>query len=56
MAKSEEVHDWVSFEDPEGGQMWIFDATYFLSNWKCIYGEGCKGIHETDTTDEMQGC
>jgi hypothetical protein len=46
----------VSFEDPDGGRMWIFDASYLLSNWKCIYGEGCKGIHETDTTELMQGC
>ena len=56
MSRADEVHDWVSFEDPDGGRMWIFDASYFLSNWKCIYGEGCKGVHEEDTTDLMQGC
>jgi len=56
VSKTSEVHDWVSFEDPDGGRMWIFDASYLLSNWKCIYGEGCKGIHETDTTELMQGC
>jgi hypothetical protein len=56
VSKASEVHDWVSFEDPEGGRMWMFDASYLLSNWKCIYGEGCKGVHEEDTTDLMQGC
>ena len=34
----------------------MIDATYFRSNYKCIYGEGCKGVLDDDATDLQQGC
>ena len=39
------AHEWISFEDPREHRTWMVDATFFVSSYKCIYGEGCKGIH-----------
>ncbi len=56
MLREEEPREWISFEDPDELRTWMIDATFLRSNYKCIYGEGCKGIHEEDTSDLMQGC
>ncbi len=56
MPTHEDLHEWISFEDPEDRRTWFFDATYLKSNWMCIYGNGCKGIKEKDTTTLSQGC
>ncbi len=37
-------HEWLSFEDPEEDRTWLFDLTFLLSGWTCIYGQGCPGI------------
>lgn len=37
-------HEWLSFEDPEEDRTWLFDLTFLLSPWTCIYGRGCPGI------------
>jgi len=55
LAKSQ-VHEWVSFEDPDEDRTWVIDATFLLSSWTCIYGHGCKGVLEEDTTHLAQGC
>ena len=34
----------------------MIDATFLRSNYKCIYGEGCKGVHDDPTPELMQGC
>lgn len=52
----DELHEWISFEDPDEHRTWMIDATYFRSNYKCIYGEGCKGVLDDDATDLQQGC
>ncbi len=46
--------DWLSFE--HNGETYMFDLTFLNSNWECIFGRGCKGIHETDTTELGHGC
>ena len=40
----EDAHEWVSFEDPHEQRRWVFDVTFLLSNWTCIYGAGCQGV------------
>lgn len=40
----EDRHEWLSFEDPEEDRTWLFDLTFLLSRWTCIYGRGCPGI------------
>lgn len=46
--------DWLSFDHE--GETYLFDLTFLASNWQCIFGNGCKGIHETDTTELGHGC
>jgi hypothetical protein len=53
---AEDLHELISFEDPEEDRTWVFDATFLESNYSCIYGRGCKGVHEEDTTELMHGC
>jgi hypothetical protein len=49
-------HELISFEDRHEQRTWVFDATFLLSNWSCIYGNGCRGILTTDATELQQGC
>lgn len=46
--------DWLSFDHE--GETYLFDLTFITSNWQCIFGNGCRGIHETDTTELGHGC
>ncbi len=46
--------DWTSFEHE--GDTWLFDLTFLLSSWRCIYGNGCKGVLEEDATELQHGC
>ncbi|MFV0316989.1 MAG: hypothetical protein ACK5O2_08520 [Microthrixaceae bacterium] len=46
--------DWLSFEHE--GETYLFDLTFLTSNWHCIFGAGCKGVHEHDATEQGHGC
>jgi len=38
---------WVEFDDPSDEEnIFRCDLTWLTSNWNCIYGQGCQGIHE----------
>lgn len=52
----EDLHDFISFEDPDEQRTWMFDATFLRSNWSCIYGRGCLGIYTEPTPELHQGC
>jgi hypothetical protein len=52
----DDLHEWVSFEDPDEHRTWLFDATFLRSNYTCIYGCGCKGIAEQAEPEAMLGC
>ena len=56
MPKYDELHEWLSFSDPDKDQTWLVDATFLQSNWECIYGNGCKGVLDDDATKLQQGC
>ncbi len=47
--------DWVSFTEDDG-TVWMFDATFLMSSWTCIFGNGCQGVLDHDATDLNQGC
>jgi hypothetical protein len=49
-------HEWLSFEDPEESRTWLFDVTFLLSRWRCIYGAGCKGVLTQESPELAQGC
>jgi hypothetical protein len=52
----DDVHEWISFEDPEEDRTWIFDATFLMSNWTCIYGRGCPGVLTEAAPELEEGC
>ena len=35
---------------------WRFEREFLTSNWKCQFGNGCKGILAEDATELNQGC
>ena len=52
----DDLHEWISFEDPEEERTWLFDATFLRSNYRCIYGAGCPGILDAPAPELAQGC
>ena len=48
--------EWLDITDPDSGVHWRFDATFLRSGWRCIYGAGCKGIHEPQDSARADGC
>lgn len=47
--------EWVSFV-ADDGDAWLFDLSYFRSNWNCIYGTGCAGIEAEEDVAGHRGC
>jgi hypothetical protein len=56
VAQPEDLHEWVSFDDPDEHRTWMVDASFFRSNYMCIYGNGCKGVLDDPTPELMHGC
>lgn len=56
MTAPDDVHEWVSFDDPGEHRTWMFDATYLRSSHRCIWGEGCQGILDEPAPELAQGC
>ncbi|MBA3655572.1 MAG: hypothetical protein H0W70_15420 [Actinobacteria bacterium] len=52
----DDAHEWVSFEDPDEERTWVFDVTFLLSNWECIFGRGCQGVLTGPAEEMVQGC
>ena len=55
-AVPDDLHEWISFEDPAELRTWVFDATFLLSAWSCIYGHGCVGVLTGPAQHLEQGC
>ena len=55
-APAKDVHEWVSFDDPEEERTWVFDVTFLTSAWTCIFGCGCQGVLDGPAADLVQGC
>ncbi len=51
-----DTREWVSFADPEEDRTWLFDATFLLSGWECLYGQGCQGVLTAPSGELAQGC
>ena len=56
MSAPADLHEWVSFEDPDEDRTWLFDATFLTSSWTCIFGRGCQGVLTEDFSEAVQGC
>ncbi len=52
----EDLHEWISFEDPEEERTWIFDVTFLTSPWTCIFGNGCQGVLDGPAPELVHGC
>jgi hypothetical protein len=52
----EDLHEWVSFEDPAEDRTWVFDVTFLTSPWTCIFGRGCQGVLTGPAEELEQGC
>jgi hypothetical protein len=52
----DDLHEWISFEDPDEERTWVFDVTFLTSSWRCIYGEGCQGVLTGPAPELHQGC
>jgi hypothetical protein len=50
------TREWVSFDDPAEARTWVFDVTFLLSRWTCIYGRGCQGVLTGPAPELVQGC
>jgi hypothetical protein len=50
------THEWISFDDPDELRTWVFDVTFLLSSWQCIYGRGCQGVLTGPAPELAQGC
>jgi hypothetical protein len=51
-----DLHEHVSFDDPEEERTWVFDVTFLTSSWQCIFGAGCQGVLTGPTPELVQGC
>jgi hypothetical protein len=52
----EDLHEWVSFDDPEEQRTWVFDVTFLTSPWTCIFGQGCQGVLTAAAPELAHGC
>lgn len=52
----DDQHEWYSFEDPNEDRTWLFDVTFLLSSWTCIWGAGCQGVLTGPAEELNQGC
>jgi hypothetical protein len=46
----------VEVADDGSGITWRFDRGFLTSNWTCIWGRGCLGIHEAPSPELGDGC
>jgi hypothetical protein len=51
-----DLHEYVTFDAPDEHRTYAFDVTFLTSSWRCIYGEGCKGVLTADAAEMEQGC
>jgi len=55
-APLDDLHEWVSFEDPDEQRTWVWDVTFLTSSWTCIFGCGCQGVLTEAAPEMVQGC
>lgn len=48
-------HRWIELLDVAGDR-WLFDATFLLSGYECIYGKGCQSIDSEPDESDSLGC
>jgi hypothetical protein len=56
MTATTPAREWISFEDETEQRTWVFDVTFLLSRWTCIFGAGCQGVLTGPAPELAQGC
>ena len=56
MGLPEDLHEWLSFEDPDEDRTWVFDVTFLTSRYRCIFGQGCQGVLTGPAPELQHGC
>jgi hypothetical protein len=56
LGRKARAHEWLSFDDPDEVRTWVFDVTFLLSRWTCIFGQGCQGVLTGPSPELVQGC
>lgn len=49
-----DLHEWVSVD--VDGSTYVFDVTFLASDWTCIFGDGCLGVHAEPRPELVHGC
>ncbi|HYI62655.1 MAG TPA: hypothetical protein VEW93_12720 [Acidimicrobiales bacterium] len=52
----QDLHEYVSFDDPDEDRTWVYDVTFLTSPWTCIFGRGCPGVLDGPAEEMIQGC
>ncbi|CAN5500800.1 hypothetical protein BH18ACT1_BH18ACT1_05780 [soil metagenome] len=52
----DDLHEWIGFEDPDENRSWVFDLTFLLSRWTCIFGLCCQGVLTEPAPELVRGC
>ena len=55
-SRPDDLHEWVSFDDPDEDRTWVFDITFLVSSWTCIFGRGCQGVLTAPAPELVHGC
>lgn len=53
---TDQAHEWLSIPDGDEERTWMFDVTFLLSNWTCIFGRGCQGVLTEPAPELVHGC
>lgn len=56
MPSPEDLHEYLAFEDPDEYRTWVFDVTFLVSSWRCIFGAGCPGVLTGPAVELEHGC
>lgn len=56
MALPPAVREWASFEDPDEDRTWLVDVGFLASPWRCIFGQGCRGVLTSAAPELAEGC
>lgn len=55
MHPAHDAREWLALKDDEGAT-WLFDVAFLLSDYHCIYGQGCPSIEPEPDPTETIGC
>lgn len=52
---ADQAREWLAIDDDDS-TTWLFDVTFLLSNYQCIYGMGCRSIADEPDPTGTIGC